>query len=312
MTTHELWVRIIIALIAILASFLVAKLVDRRLAKRHLAPGTITRYKILRQSILWSIVFIGVLSALLVIPQVRGIAAGILASSAVIGLVLGFAAQRTIGNFIAGLLIAFTQPIRLGDEIEFAGTRGVVEEVGLIYTWVRTPDADRLVIPNEKLVSETVRNSTIRNDRRLAEITVQVPVESRPARGGHGARVARRRGRRHPARRERDDRRAPLRRAGSPARPRSERPPARRRRRAARGRDLRQRGVESGMARGADSDALTRLVRSRRRKRLRRKQRRRRAVAALVVLGGARGRSGRGRGFRRQRGALASPAASRR
>ena len=55
------------------------------------------------------------------IPQVAGVAVGILASSAVIGLVLGFAAQRTIGNFIAGLLIAFTQPVRLGDEIEFDG-----------------------------------------------------------------------------------------------------------------------------------------------------------------------------------------------
>lgn len=174
--THELWVRLGIALIAIVASFVIAKLVDRRLAKRHLQPGTITRYKILRQSILWSIVFIGVVSSLLVIPQVRGIAAGILASSAVIGLVLGFAAQGTIGNFIAGLLIAFTQPVRLGDEIEFAGTRGVVEEVGLIYTWVRTPDSDRLVIPNQMLVSQTVRNSTIRNDRRLAEISVQVPL----------------------------------------------------------------------------------------------------------------------------------------
>ena len=174
--THELWVRLGIALLAIVASFVIAKLVDRRLARRHLQPGTITRYRILRQSILWSIVFIGVVSSLLVIPQVRGIAAGILASSAVIGLVLGFAAQRTIGNFIAGLLIAFTQPIRLGDEIEFDGTRGVVEEVGLIYTWVRTPDSDRLVIPNEMLVSRTVRNSTIRNDRRLAEISVQVPL----------------------------------------------------------------------------------------------------------------------------------------
>jgi small conductance mechanosensitive channel len=174
--THELWVRLGIALAAIVASFVIAKLVDRRLARRHLQPGTITRYRILRQSILWSIVFIGVVSSLLVIPQVRGVAAGILASSAVIGLVLGFAAQRTIGNFIAGLLIAFTQPIRLGDEIEFDGTRGVVEEVGLIYTWVRTPDSDRLVIPNEMLVSKTVRNSTIRNDRRLAEISVHVPL----------------------------------------------------------------------------------------------------------------------------------------
>ncbi len=174
--THELAVRIGVAVIAVVASVVVAKIIDRRLAKRKLAAGTVTRYRILRQSILWSIVFIGVLSALLVIPAVRGVAAGVLASSAVIGLVLGFAAQRTIGNFIAGLLIAFTQPVRLGDEIEFQGARGVVEEVGLIYTWVRTPDADRLVIPNEMLVSETLKNSTIRNERPLAQVTVRVPL----------------------------------------------------------------------------------------------------------------------------------------
>ena len=122
--------------------------------------------------------FVGVASALLVIPAVRGVAVGILASSAVIGLILGFAAQRTIGNFIAGLLIAFTQPVRLGDEIEFDATRGVVEEVGLIYTWVRTPDSDRLVIPNEKLVSETLKNATIRNERPVAEVTVQLPLSA--------------------------------------------------------------------------------------------------------------------------------------
>ena len=174
--THELVVRLVVAGTAVVIAVVVAKIVDHRLARRHLAPGTVTRYRILRQSILWSILFIGVLSALLVIPAVRGVAAGVLASSAVIGLVLGFAAQRTIGNFIAGLLIAFTQPIRLGDEIEFSGSRGVVEEVGLIYTWVRTPDADRLVIPNEMLVSETLKNSTIRNEQPLAQVTVRVPL----------------------------------------------------------------------------------------------------------------------------------------
>lgn len=174
--SHAFWVRLAVAVAAILIAFTAAKLLDRRLARRQLAPGTITRYRILRQSILWSIVFVGVASALLVIPAVRGVAVGVLASSAVIGLILGFAAQRTIGNFIAGVLIAFTQPVRLGDEIEFDGTRGEVEEVGLIYTWVRTAESDRLVIPNEKLVSETVRNSTIRNERRVAEIDVQLPA----------------------------------------------------------------------------------------------------------------------------------------
>ena len=198
--THHLAVRLGIALAAIITAVVIAKIVDRQLAKKTLAPGTVTRYRILRQSILWTIVFVGVLSALLVIPQVRGLAAGLLASSAVIGLVLGFAAQRTIGNFIAGLLIAFTQPIRLGDEIEFTGTRGIVEEVGLIYTWVRTPDDDHMVIPNEMLVSDTLKNSTIRNEQPLAQITVRDPAERRSSRRGRRARAARGRGRRQPAR----------------------------------------------------------------------------------------------------------------
>jgi small-conductance mechanosensitive channel len=174
--THEFWVRLTVATVVIISSFVVAKLIDRRLARRELAPGTVTRYRILRQSILGTIVFVGVASALLVIPAVRGVAVGILASSAVIGLILGFAAQRTIGNFIAGLLIAFTQPVRLGDEVEIEGSRGIVEEVGLIYTWVRTPDSDHVVIPNEKLVSETLRNATIRNERPVAEVMVQLPA----------------------------------------------------------------------------------------------------------------------------------------
>src|SRR5436305_13970449 len=99
------------------------------------------------------------MSALLVIPQVRAIAGGIRASSAVLAVVLGFAAQRTIGNFIAGILIAFSQPLRLGDEVEVEGGRGIVEEIGLTYTWVKLPDGARLVIPNEKLASEPLRNA---------------------------------------------------------------------------------------------------------------------------------------------------------
>src|SRR5215471_18202404 len=131
----EFWQRFLIALAVIAIAAIVAKLVDRRISRRNLTPAAATRYRILRRSIFSAIIFVGVLSALLVIPQVRSVAAAILASSAVLGLVLGFAAQRTIGNFIAGLLIAFTQPVRLGDEVEIAGARGVVEEIGLTYTW---------------------------------------------------------------------------------------------------------------------------------------------------------------------------------
>jgi len=172
----DFWERVAVAVVVIVAAAVIAKVVDRRMGRRELTPAAATRYQVLRRSIFMTILFVGILSALLVLPQVRAVAGAILASGAVLGLVLGFAAQRTIGNFIAGLLIAFTQPVRLGDEVQLGDDRGVVEEIGLTYTWVRTHDNDQLVIPNEKLVSETLRNSTIRSPRTLAEVTVHVPL----------------------------------------------------------------------------------------------------------------------------------------
>jgi small-conductance mechanosensitive channel len=172
------WERLSVFGGVLLATLVVAHLVDRRLARRDLPAATVTRYRVLRRSVLTLIVFVGLLSALLVIPQIRAVATGILASSAVIGIVVGFAAQRTIGNFIAGLLIAISQPIRLGDYVETEGFRGVVEEIGLTYTFIRLEDNDRLVVPNEKIASDTIRNSSIRSRKKRAHVTVQVPLDT--------------------------------------------------------------------------------------------------------------------------------------
>jgi len=174
--SERFWERLGIAVAVILVTLIVAKLVDRRISRRDLPADVVTRYRILRSVIVATIVFVGVLSALLVIPGIRAVAGGVLASSAVIGLVIGFASQRTIGNVVAGVLIAASQPLRLGDEVEVEGTRGVVEEIGLTYTWIRTRDNDRLVVPNEKIASDSIRNSTIHSSNTLAEASVQVPV----------------------------------------------------------------------------------------------------------------------------------------
>src|SRR6266513_5142300 len=125
------WERLIVVGVVLLVTTVVARLTDRRIARRDLPPEAITRYRVVRRSVTTTIMFVGLLSALLVIPQVRAVAGGLLASSAVLGIVIGSASQPTLGNFVAGLLIAFTQPLRLGDEVEIKGTRGVVEEIGL-------------------------------------------------------------------------------------------------------------------------------------------------------------------------------------
>ena len=172
------WRRLAIFGAVLLVTFVVARIVDRRFARRDFPPEVVTRYRVLRRTVFTLIIFVGVLSALLVIPQVRAVATGILASSAVIGLVVGFAAQRTIGNFIAGLLIAFAQPLRLGDYVETAGFTGVVEEIGLSYTYIRIDDNDRLVVPNEKIASDSILNSSIRSRKKLAHVTVWVPLNT--------------------------------------------------------------------------------------------------------------------------------------
>jgi small-conductance mechanosensitive channel len=173
-----LWHRLIVVGIVLLATVAVARLIDRRIARKELSREAMTRYRVLRRSVTTAILVVGVLSALLVIPQVRAVAGGLLASSAVLGIVVGFASQRTLGNVVAGLLIAFTQPVRLGDEVTIESTQGVVEEIGLIYTFVRMENGDRLVIPNEKLASDTIQNATIRSREKVAEITVHVPLSS--------------------------------------------------------------------------------------------------------------------------------------
>ena len=171
----ELWQRLLAIGIVLGAAIVLARMIDRRILGRDRSPGALTRYRVLRRTISVSIVTVGLLSAMLVIPQVRAIAGGLLASSAILGLIIGFASQRTLGNFVAGLMIAITQPLRLGDWVEVGGVGGSVEEIGLMYTFIRTEDNARLVIPNEKLASDTIRNSTIRSPAKYAQVTVQVP-----------------------------------------------------------------------------------------------------------------------------------------
>jgi small-conductance mechanosensitive channel len=173
----NIWERWLFVAAIITATLALAKIVDWRMSRHQLPPAAVTRYRVLRRGLMTAIILVGVLSALLVVPQVRAVAAGLLASSALIALVVGLAAQRPLANFVAGIVIAFTQPLRLGDLVTVDGVEGVVEDIGLTYTFIKTPDNSRFVIPNEKLASDTILNSTIVTREKLAQVTVHVPLD---------------------------------------------------------------------------------------------------------------------------------------
>jgi small conductance mechanosensitive channel len=175
----EFWQHVLVAGVVILLTLVLAKLIDRSLVRRlKLSPDAMTRYSVIRRTVVASVVAIGALSALLVIPEVRAVASTILASSAVIALIIGFAAQSTLSNVVAGILIAFTQPLRLGDQVEVGTAAGTVEEIGLIYTLVRTADGPLFYVPNTRMASDTIRNSTLHSFEHRAQITISVPLGS--------------------------------------------------------------------------------------------------------------------------------------
>jgi small-conductance mechanosensitive channel len=172
----EFWKHIVIAAVIFAVVVLFARGIDWLLRRRTLTPESATRYRVFRRMIIVVILVVGLFSALLAIPEVRAVAGALLASTAVLGIILGFAAQKTLGNFIAGLLIALAQPVRIGDRVEYDGAQGVVEEIGLTYTFIRAVDRRRIVVPNEKLASDTIVNASIRSHETFAEISVPVPL----------------------------------------------------------------------------------------------------------------------------------------
>jgi small conductance mechanosensitive channel len=174
------WVeRAVIAGVVVVAALVLARLADGAVARRlEQRPDLRTRYRILRRSIVAVIVGVGVVTALLVIPQVRAVAGGILASSAVIAFVVGLAAQTTLSNFVAGIFIAFAQPVHLGDRVSVGGAEGTVQEIQLTYTVIRSSDGARFYVPNAKLASDTIRNATIASAAHPAVVTVSVPLSA--------------------------------------------------------------------------------------------------------------------------------------
>jgi small conductance mechanosensitive channel len=73
---------------------------------------------------------------------------------------IGLALQGSLANFAAGLLIVIFHPFRVGDWIESGGISGIVEEIQLFTTHVRTFDNKIVIIPNGRLTNDTVTNFT--------------------------------------------------------------------------------------------------------------------------------------------------------
>ncbi|MFZ4522961.1 MAG: mechanosensitive ion channel family protein [Bacteroidales bacterium] len=89
------------------------------------------------------------------------------------GVGIGFGLQNIVSNLVSGLIIAFERPFVVGDLLEFNNELCKVKEISLRATMVSNNNGADILIPNNTLLSDNLKNWTITNMQRVIELKVQ-------------------------------------------------------------------------------------------------------------------------------------------
>ena len=83
------------------------------------------------------------------------------------GLAIGLALQGSLANFAAGVLMIIFKPFKVNDFIEGGGVEGVVEEIGIFTTELKSLDNKKIIVPNAKMTNGNIVNYTAKDIRRV-------------------------------------------------------------------------------------------------------------------------------------------------
>ena len=92
------------------------------------------------------------------------------------GLAVGLALQGSLSNFAAGVLIVLFRPYKVGDFVEAAGISGVVEQVQILTTVLKTGDNKQIIVPNGQIMDSIITNYSA-NDKRRVDMVVGVSYD---------------------------------------------------------------------------------------------------------------------------------------
>jgi small conductance mechanosensitive channel len=139
----------------------ISSLLERGLKRANTDPTLISFFR--------NIAYFGLLTMVVIaaVGQLGVQTTSFIAVLGAAGLAVGLALQGSLANFAAGVLMIIFRPFKAGDFVEAAGASGVVEEIQLFTTTMRTPDNKTVIIPNAQITSGTITNYSARDTRRL-------------------------------------------------------------------------------------------------------------------------------------------------
>jgi small-conductance mechanosensitive channel len=166
------WARFVEGVLLLLLSFVAASLVRGALRKELKRPHIDPQVALLISRIAYlSTVLLGVIAFF---TRWFGSPALVFGGFGFLALAISLAFQDILKNFIAGLFMLLERPFRLGDEITVDNHTGIVENIEMRATTLRTSDGEQVITPNSLVYTGTIINRT-RYPTRMFTLTAKVP-----------------------------------------------------------------------------------------------------------------------------------------
>jgi small conductance mechanosensitive channel len=163
----RLFLQIALFLLIVLAFLKFAQL-GQRVVGRGLASSKVRLSELLTRMVISTTRNLIIVVGLLIALSQLGVSLGpLLAGLGIAGFVVGFALQDTLSNFASGMMILIYRPFDVGDLIEAGTVFGKVDHMSLVNTTILTLDNQTLVVPNNKIWGDVIKNVTAQNVRRV-------------------------------------------------------------------------------------------------------------------------------------------------
>jgi MscS family membrane protein len=111
-----------------------------------------------------------VFGVLMVVQSLGYDVKALLAGLGIGGLAFALAAQDTIANLFGSIVVAIDQPFKIGEAVKIGSNEGVVEDIGLRSTKIRTPGRNLIIIPNKTVAAEAIVNNSRFIGRRVEQV----------------------------------------------------------------------------------------------------------------------------------------------
>ncbi|MBB1270118.1 mechanosensitive ion channel family protein [Shewanella sp. SR44-3] len=140
----------------------VAKNVTSKVLTKRKVDQTVVSFV---ANLAWALVFVFAVVATL--GQIGVQTASLVAVIGAAGLAVGLALQGSLSNFASGVLMVIFRPCRVGDYVEAAGIAGVVDEITIFSTKLKTGDNKLIIAPNSAMMNGTIVNYSAMEKRRI-------------------------------------------------------------------------------------------------------------------------------------------------